>query len=45
MLQVKPSLVYRLAREHRIPTVRLGERYIRFERAAVERWIGERSGT
>ncbi len=43
LLAVPPSFVYRLAREHRIPAVRLGERYIRFEAEAIERWIAAQS--
>jgi excisionase family DNA binding protein len=43
LLQVRPSFVYRLAREDRIPHVRLGERYVRFDATALERWIAERS--
>lgn len=33
--QVRPSHVYRLAREHQIPTVKLG-RYVRFHPGAIE---------
>jgi excisionase family DNA binding protein len=33
--QVAPAHVYRLAREHRIPSVRLG-RYVRFRPDAIE---------
>jgi len=33
--QVRPSAVYRLAREGRLPTVRVG-RYVRFRAEAVE---------
>ncbi len=42
LLQVRVSFVYRLAREGRVPVVRLGERYVRFDRGALERWIAER---
>jgi excisionase family DNA binding protein len=38
-LQVKPSWVYRAAREGTIPAVRLG-RWVRFDPDALDRWLG-----
>ncbi len=43
LLQVQASFVYRLAREGKIPVVRLGKRYVRFQRSAVDRWLEEQS--
>jgi excisionase family DNA binding protein len=39
VLQVKPARVYELAREQVIPSVRLGERQVRFDEAALREWI------
>jgi excisionase family DNA binding protein len=39
VLQVKPARVYELARERVIPSVRLGERQVRFDEAALREWI------
>jgi len=38
IIGMAPSAVYRLAREHQIPTVRLG-RYCRFRPQAIEKWL------
>lgn len=39
MLRVPRSLVYALARRGELPTVRIGERYVRFRATTIERWI------
>lgn len=39
VLQVTPARVYELARERAIPTVRIGERQVRFDEAALREWI------
>jgi len=39
VLRVKPARVYELARERVIPSVRLGERQVRFDEAALREWI------
>ena len=39
ILQVKPARVYELARERAIPSVRVGERQLRFEESALRDWI------
>lgn len=39
VLQVKPARVYELARERVIPSVRLGERQVRFDESALREWI------
>jgi excisionase family DNA binding protein len=41
--QVEKAHVYRLAREGRIPTVRIG-RYARFRLDAIEAWEREQGG-
>jgi excisionase family DNA binding protein len=42
--QMKPQAIYRLAREGRLPVVRLG-RYYRFRLDALARWeLGELEG-
>lgn len=41
LLSVKPSTVYEWARSNFIPHVRLGG-CVRFERAAVEKWLAGR---
>jgi excisionase family DNA binding protein len=40
--QVKPSHVYRLAREGELPVVKIG-RYRRFRLDAIERWEAEQA--
>jgi excisionase family DNA binding protein len=42
LLGVRPAFVYALARRGDLPTVRVGERYIRFRAEALESWIVER---
>lgn len=39
VLQVKPARVYELARSRVIPTVRIGERQVRFDESALREWI------
>ena len=39
VLQVAQARVYELARERAIPTVRIGERQVRFDEAALRDWI------
>ena len=43
LLQVPKSWVYRACREGALPAVRCG-RYVRFDPADIERWIGEQKG-
>lgn len=38
-LRVKPKLVYSLARNGELPSVRVGQRRIRFRSESIERWI------
>lgn len=42
LLNVPATWLYRAAREGSIPHVRLG-RYVRFDLAAVERWLAEQT--
>jgi excisionase family DNA binding protein len=42
ILRVPRSFVYALARRGELPTVRLGDRYVRFRTPALERWIASR---
>lgn len=44
-LRVPRPFVYALARRGELPTVRLGNRYVRFRCEAVEQWISERETT
>ncbi len=44
VLQVAPARVYELARAHAIPSVRVGDRQVRFEESALRGWI-ERGGS
>jgi excisionase family DNA binding protein len=39
VLQVTPARVYELARGRAIPTVRIGERQVRFDENALREWI------
>jgi excisionase family DNA binding protein len=39
MLGVPRSFVYALARRHAIPSMRIGERYIRFRESAIVEWL------
>lgn len=41
VLGVPTGFVYALARRGELPTVRIGERYVRFRSEALERWITE----
>jgi excisionase family DNA binding protein len=41
ILGVPNSFVYALARRGELPTVRIGERYVRFRLDAIETWIAE----
>ena len=42
LLGVSPAFVYALVRRGELPAVRVGDRYVRFRREAVEGWIAER---
>jgi excisionase family DNA binding protein len=39
VLGVPRSMVYTLARRGELPTVRVGDRYVRFRAEAVDQWI------
>ncbi len=39
ILRVTPARVYELARERAIPTVRMGERQVRFDESALREWV------
>jgi excisionase family DNA binding protein len=39
VLAVPRSFVYSLARRGELPTVRVGDRYVRFRAEALDRWI------
>lgn len=39
VLQVTPARVYELARERAIPAIRIGERQLRFDGAALREWV------
>lgn len=41
-LSLTPKLVWTMAREGAIPSVRLGARYVRFEESALEAWLAAR---
>jgi excisionase family DNA binding protein len=41
VLGVPRAFVYTLARRGELPTVRVGERYVRFRTQSVEQWITE----
>jgi excisionase family DNA binding protein len=41
ILCVPRSFVYALARRGEVPTVRIGDRYVRFRGEAIEGWIDE----
>lgn len=45
MLGVNPTFVYTLARRGALPTVRVGERYVRFRPEAIESWIQSQEST
>jgi excisionase family DNA binding protein len=42
ILGVPHTFVYALARRGEIPTVRIGERYVRLRAGAIDRWIAAR---
>jgi excisionase family DNA binding protein len=42
ILGVPHTFVYALARRGEIPTVRIGERYVRFRAGAIDGWIAAR---
>lgn len=44
LLHVTPSRVLQLAREYRLPAIRIGERRVRFSRRAVERFLASGGG-
>ena len=39
ILRVKPARVYTLARDGLLPSVRIGDRQIRFQLSALQEWI------
>lgn len=41
LLQVSPYTVRQWARERKIPAIRLGDRYWRFRRSALDAWLAE----
>ena len=43
LLAVPESWVSEATREGRLPQIRLGRRYVRYESAAIEAWIREQS--
>ncbi len=44
LLQVPTTWVYRAAREGELPSVPLG-RYVRFDAAAIEKWVADRKAS
>jgi excisionase family DNA binding protein len=45
VLGVPRTFVYSLARRGELPTVRIGERYVRFRGQALDRWISDQETT
>jgi len=45
LLGVPRTFVYTLARRGDLPTVRVGERYVRFRAEALEQWIAAQETT
>jgi excisionase family DNA binding protein len=45
ILRVPRSLVYALARRAELPSVRVGDRYVRFRPETIESWMKERETT
>ena len=45
LLGVPRTFVYALARRGALPTVRIGERYVRFRARAIEDWIAAQEST
>jgi excisionase family DNA binding protein len=45
VLGVPRTFVYSLARRGELPTVRIGERYVRFRGPALDRWISDQETT
>ena len=45
ILRVTLARVYELARERAIPTVRIGERQVRFDESALREWIANGGST
>jgi excisionase family DNA binding protein len=45
VLGVPRTFVYSLARRGELPTVRIGERYVRFRAPALDRWISDQETT
>jgi excisionase family DNA binding protein len=45
VLGVPRTFVYSLARRGELPTVRIGERYVRFRALALDRWISDQETT
>jgi excisionase family DNA binding protein len=42
-LNLRPSRIYELVHRRQIPVTRIGERQLRFERAAIRQWIDART--
>ncbi len=42
-LNLRPSRIYELVHLRQIPVTRIGERQLRFERAALREWIDART--
>ena len=42
MLQIQLCTVYELARTGKLPSIRVGNRVVRFRRSSIERWLVER---
>jgi excisionase family DNA binding protein len=45
VLGVPRTFVYSLARRGELPTVRIGERYVRFRAQVLDRWIADQETT
>ncbi|MGA2929900.1 MAG: helix-turn-helix domain-containing protein [Solirubrobacteraceae bacterium] len=45
LLGVPRGFVYSLSRRGELPTVRLGERYVRYRFRTIETWIAEQEST
>jgi excisionase family DNA binding protein len=43
ILGLHPGTVYRLARARRIPCIRIGQRVVRFDPRAIERYLKQNS--
>jgi excisionase family DNA binding protein len=45
LLGVPPTFVYALSRRGVLPTVRIGERYVRYRAQAIQEWIAGQEST